>query len=69
MAKQKLSPLALVLIGGTHLAITSVTWHDLKNRPADEVRGSKKLWRIFSGANTVGSLAYLLIGRRAHPAR
>ena len=47
-----------------HAAITTLTWRDLRRRPADQVRGSKKLWRAASAINTLGSLAYLVLGRK-----
>jgi hypothetical protein len=47
-----------------HVAITALTWRDLRRRPADQVRGSKKLWRVASAMNTVGSVAYLALGRK-----
>ncbi|HEY2284725.1 MAG TPA: hypothetical protein VGH88_03165 [Streptosporangiaceae bacterium] len=55
-------PIIAVLV--VHTAITALTWRDLQHRPAGEVRGSKKLWRIASAANTAGSVAYLTIGRK-----
>jgi hypothetical protein len=48
-----------------HILVTAVTWRDLKRRPSSQVRGSKRLWRIVSAANTLGSLAYLVIGRKS----
>jgi hypothetical protein len=63
MGQRKLvKPIVAVLV--VHTAITALTWRDLKRRPAGQVRGSKKLWRVASAANTVGSVAYLAIGRR-----
>jgi hypothetical protein len=47
-----------------HVAITSFTWRDLRRRSENEVRGSKRLWRVASALNTLGSMAYFLIGRR-----
>lgn len=47
-----------------HAAITTLTWRDLRRRPAEEVRGSKRLWRVVSAMNTVGSVAYLAVGRK-----
>jgi len=47
-----------------HAVITTLTWRDLRRRPEDQVRGSKRLWRVASAANTVGSVAYLAIGRK-----
>ncbi len=47
-----------------HAAITMLTWRDLRRRPAEQVRGSKRLWRVASAMNTVGSVAYLAVGRK-----
>jgi hypothetical protein len=40
------------------MVITTLTWHDLRNRPVETVRGSKKVWRMVSDLNTLGSVAY-----------
>lgn len=45
-------------------AIAAVTVRDLNQRPAEAVRGPKPLWRLLGSANTLGSLAYWLVGRR-----
>jgi hypothetical protein len=47
-----------------HAAITTLTWRDLRRRPAEQVRGSKRLWRVASALNTAGSVAYLAVGRK-----
>ena len=47
-----------------HAAITAVTWRDIQRRPADQMRGSKRLWRLASAVNTVGSVAYVAVGRK-----
>lgn len=63
MAQRKLvKPIIAILVA--HAAITALTWRDLQHRPAGQVRGSKRLWRVASAANTVGSVAYLAIGRK-----
>jgi hypothetical protein len=63
-ARRKPSPRVLAVIGIVHLAVTTLTWRDLRNRPADQVRGNKLMWRLLSGANTTGSAAYWLFGRK-----
>ena len=60
------APVAVALVA--HAAITALTWRDLRRRPAALVRGSKKLWRIVATLNTLGSVAYVLFGRRRGPA-
>jgi len=59
---QNLKPLAVVL--PAHIAVTAFTWRDLRNRAPEEVRGSKRFWRVVSGANTLGSLLYFTLGRK-----
>jgi hypothetical protein len=64
MAKRTPSPAVMGLILAAHLAVTSITWRDLRRRPDSEVRGSKRVWRAASALNTTGSVAYFLLGRR-----
>lgn len=37
---------------------------DLKRRPAEEVRGSKRMWSGLVFVNIVGPIAYFALGRR-----
>jgi hypothetical protein len=60
--KPDLRILAPVLV--VHLIIATLTWRDIKRRPAAQIRGPKPVWRLASAANTLGSLAYWLVGRR-----
>lgn len=64
MGSRKVSPPVFAAILAAHVVIASFTWRDLRSRSADEVRGSKRLWRAASALNTLGSMAYFLIGRR-----
>jgi hypothetical protein len=57
--------IAALLVG--HVAVTALTWRDLRHRSGDQVRGSKKWWRVASAANTANSLIYWLIGRKRSP--
>jgi hypothetical protein len=47
-----------------HVTVTTLTWRDLQRRASSEVRGPKWAWRAASGANTLGSIAYWLVGRK-----
>jgi hypothetical protein len=47
-----------------HLTVMTLTWRDLRARPASQVRGNKKIWQVASALNTSGSAAYWLFGRR-----
>ena len=46
-----------------HLIVTTLTWRDLAPRTPGQVRGSARLWRVASGLNTLGSVAYWTVGR------
>jgi hypothetical protein len=50
-----------------HVIVLNLTWRDLRRRPASAVRGNKRIWRLASMANTSGSVAYWLLGRRRMP--
>jgi len=63
-AKGKPNKLVLAVVGVVHLTVMTLTWRDLRSRPADQVRGNKKIWRVASALNTTGSAAYWLFGRR-----
>jgi hypothetical protein len=39
-------------------------WRDLNRRSDDEVRGSKRLWRVVIVANPGNSFAYWVVGRK-----
>lgn len=65
---KKLSPtrqVAVVAITAWNLTLTVVAERDIQHRPADQVRGSKALWRLVCLTNTVGPLIYFRWGRRA----
>lgn len=54
-----------ILVMGTLqlLLLTSALW-DIRRRPADEVKGSKRMWALLSFVNFVGPIAYFVVGRR-----
>ena len=56
-------PVGLVMFLIGHVLIAAWTWRDIRQQPARQIRGSKRLWRILSAANTLGSVSYWLVGR------
>jgi len=46
------------------LALVTAAERDLHHRPAGDVRGDKRLWRLVC-LNALGALAYFRWGRRA----
>ena len=57
----------LAKIGVSHVLAMIWTWRDLRNRPDEQVRGDKRIWRVASAVNIVGSAAYWIFGRRRRP--
>lgn len=62
--QRKPNKVVLAIIVVMHLTAATLTWRDLRDRPAEQIRGSKAFWRIASAVNTGGSAAYWLFGRR-----
>jgi len=56
--------IAFVVLFLAEVGLAALTWRDIRNRPAEEIRGSKRLWRIISTINPGNSVAYWLVGRR-----
>jgi hypothetical protein len=65
--ERKPNGLLLFVLG--HVLLAAWTWRDIQQRPAQQIRGSKRLWRLLSAANTLGSASYWLVGRRYRPSR
>jgi hypothetical protein len=64
MDRRKPNPYVLAAIAIVHVAVVALTWRDISARPAAQIRGNKRFWRIFSALNTAHAGAYWLIGRR-----
>ena len=55
------------VLGGlvaVEVIIAALTFRDLKRRSPEEIRGSKRFWRVISLVNPGNSIAYWLFGRR-----
>jgi len=57
-------PIGLLLFLTGHILVAAWTWRDIRRQPARRIRGSKRLWRILSAVNTLGSVSYWLAGHR-----
>lgn len=65
-AFSKRSPTEKATLGvlfAVSLALVGSAERDLRQRPEEQVRGSKLAWRLAS-LNALGALAYLGLGRR-----
>ena len=55
----------MVVVGAVaQIALEMVALRDLRQRPADQVRGPKWAWVPAMSVNFVGPIAYFLVGRR-----
>jgi hypothetical protein len=54
----------LIAIVAVQSVSAVLAWRDLARRPDSQVRGKKKLWRIFIAMNPGNSVAYWVLGRR-----
>jgi hypothetical protein len=56
-------PALLAALIAVDLVAAIFAWRDLNRRSDDEVRGSKRLWRVAIVANPGNSFVYWLVGR------
>jgi Phospholipase_D-nuclease N-terminal len=55
---------AIMAAAGVQVLLAAAALLDLRRRPAEQIRGSKKLWTAAAFVNFVGPLAYFAFGRR-----
>jgi hypothetical protein len=54
----------ITVTGVIEVALLVATLADIKRRPADQVRGSRRLWTALAFVNIIGPIAYFAFGRR-----
>jgi hypothetical protein len=64
MARSRPNPKVLFPAIAFQLVVGTITVRDVRNRPAELIRGPKWLWALWGGSNTLGALVYWLIGRK-----
>jgi hypothetical protein len=64
MARRRPSPQVLTALAVAHVIVTTITWRDIGNRTAEQVRGPKWFWRLFTGIQMANSAVYWLVGRK-----
>ena len=59
-------PQRVMTILGTavQMALFAAAMSDIRRRPAEQIRGSKRVWRAAAFVNYAGPIAYFLFGRR-----
>ena len=53
----KRKPQRAAVVRARHVFLAAWTWRDIQPRPAQQIQGSKRLWRLLSAANTLGQPA------------
>jgi hypothetical protein len=70
MAKKRWSELSsaqrrdVMLSGVVQLTLLIAALVDIRRRPEEEIRGSKRLWTAVAFVNFIGPLSYFSFGRR-----
>jgi hypothetical protein len=54
----------IVLSGAVQVTLLIAALVDIRRRPEEEIRGSKRLWPAAAFVNFVGPVSYFLFGRR-----
>ena len=55
---------AIVLSGVVQMTLLIAALVDIRRRPQEEIKGSKRLWTAAAFVNFVGPLSYFVFGRR-----
>ena len=54
----------IVVAAVVEVVLLVATLIDIKHRPADQIKGSKRMWTTLAFVNIVGPIAYFTLGRR-----
>jgi Phospholipase_D-nuclease N-terminal len=54
----------ITVTGVIEVALLVATLVDIKRRPAEQIKGSKRLWTALAFVNIIGPIAYFTFGRR-----
>jgi len=65
--RSKLSRGLIVVAGVVEVVLLVATLIDLKRRPADQIKGSKRMWTALAFVNLLGPISYFAFGRRRGP--
>jgi hypothetical protein len=58
----------VTVTGVIEVVLLVATLVDIKRRPADQIKGSKRLWTALAFVNIIGPIAYFAFGRRRRAA-
>lgn len=54
----------IATVGVVEVVLLAATLIDIKRRPADQIKGSKRMWTALAFINIVGPISYFTFGRR-----
>ena len=54
----------ITVTGAIEVALLVATLVDIRRRPADQIKGSKRMWTALAFVNIIGPIAYFTFGRR-----
>jgi hypothetical protein len=63
MTRKRKWMLAAIVVP-VEVVLAALAWRDLGRRSDDQIRGSKRLWRVLVSINPGNSVIYWLLGRR-----
>jgi hypothetical protein len=52
------------VVGLVQLMLLAAALIDIRRRPAEQIKGSKRLWTLVAFINFVGPIAYFVLGRK-----
>jgi hypothetical protein len=56
--------LLTAIVVSIEVVLAVLAWRDLDHRADDQIRGKKRLWRVFVSINPGNAVVYWLFGRR-----
>ena len=63
-ARSRRSRTLIAAAGVVEVVILAATLVDIRRRPADQIKGSKRMWSALAFINIVGPICYFAFGRR-----
>ena len=57
----------MALVGAIQLTLLFAAQRDISRRPAEQIRGSKTMWRLATLINFIGPASYFAFGRKKLP--
>lgn len=58
---------SIVVMGTIQVGLLLAALWDIRRRPAEAIRGSKRFWAAAAFVNYVGPIAYFAVGRKQPP--